>query len=323
MFVYKTFISHNKNDKKLARSIGKALIENNVDVWFDEWSLYAGDSLTDGISRGLTESNIFLLINSENSNKSDWVKEELRYALNERISNKNFKIIVVRLDNADLHPFLKDYLWIDYISENSFKTLINNLMNSILRIEKKPQRQAIKSSFYLDGLNYEIHFTGIRGYKANVKETYHLTALKNFSSINKEIYHSGELISKSIDLIKPRDLFSSIQTLEKNNALERLRINFSREIKANENIQFIFRHTIQNNFNEDNEFVYYKVESELKRINFRFFFDKECEAHDLRILKRVGQKEVLLKKTKSNRQINYVNYLPSLFDNFVFKWTWL
>ncbi|MBV9613321.1 MAG: toll/interleukin-1 receptor domain-containing protein [Acidobacteriaceae bacterium] len=47
------FLSHNKADKPIARSIGSHLQLSGIEVWFDEWEIRAGDSIPGKLNDGL------------------------------------------------------------------------------------------------------------------------------------------------------------------------------------------------------------------------------------------------------------------------------
>lgn len=322
MFKYKAFISYNKQDSKIAERIGESLLLNNIDVWFDGWYLYAGDSLTDSIAKGITQSNVFILIASHNSMISNWVREELRLALNRRITHQDFRILTVKIDDCALHPMLEDYLWIDFTNARKFKRTINQITSSILQIDQKPARKQHKSNFYLNYLEYNISFTGIRGSNASVSELYNMTVLKEFSSIKKHIYHSGGLVKKEVISESP-NLSGSIRVLEKTTAMERLEISFNKTLPKLSKWKFRFKHTITNNFFNDDEFVYYTIESPTKEIKFALKFNDKCLMKNMRVYKRVGQEELLLKSSNAKRSFTYRHVLPELYETFVFRWSWI
>lgn len=41
----RSFLSYNKADNEVARSIGAHMVLAGIDVWFDEWEIQAGDSI--------------------------------------------------------------------------------------------------------------------------------------------------------------------------------------------------------------------------------------------------------------------------------------
>jgi len=98
----KAFISHNKADKVSARALATMLVEQGVDVWFDEWEIRPGDSIIGGMEVGLEKSDIFVLFWYINAQSSSWVGAELRAILRRRIDNSNLRIIPLMIDGTKL-----------------------------------------------------------------------------------------------------------------------------------------------------------------------------------------------------------------------------
>lgn len=74
----KIFISHASEDKEsIASALAYALRRYNIDVWYDEFSLTVGDSLTESISKGLANCDYGLVILSRNFFSKNWTKKEL------------------------------------------------------------------------------------------------------------------------------------------------------------------------------------------------------------------------------------------------------
>ena len=82
------FISYNKADKKQASGIAMFLAAENINVWFDQWEISAGDSITEEISSGLKNCSHFFILWSENSSKSNWVRRELHSSLSSAIQTE-------------------------------------------------------------------------------------------------------------------------------------------------------------------------------------------------------------------------------------------
>jgi hypothetical protein len=109
------FISHNKADKTFARQLGVFLSRNGVEVWFDEWDLFAGDPIIDSIEQGLDRSNVFILVVSPASLESNWVREEIRAALMNKIQRGAIRIIPLMKERVDrLPPFIEGLKYINF-----------------------------------------------------------------------------------------------------------------------------------------------------------------------------------------------------------------
>jgi hypothetical protein len=74
----KVFIAHAHEDKDaVARPLAEALRQAGFDVWYDEYSLILGDSLSKEIDRGLTECDYGVVILSNTFFAKEWPQKEL------------------------------------------------------------------------------------------------------------------------------------------------------------------------------------------------------------------------------------------------------
>src|SRR5690348_13769947 len=72
------FISHANEDKDtFARGLAKELQEAGWRVWYDEFSLSAGESLREAIDKGISESLVGVVILSPNFFRKHWTAAEL------------------------------------------------------------------------------------------------------------------------------------------------------------------------------------------------------------------------------------------------------
>lgn len=118
----KGFLSHSSSDKELVEAIAEKLGQEQV--FFDKWDLDCGDILPSKLAEGIMDpdSQWFLLIASENSMASKWVRWELNIAIVRQIQNDNYRIVVVKIDDCILHPELTPYLYVD-IQNNPQKVI--------------------------------------------------------------------------------------------------------------------------------------------------------------------------------------------------------
>ena len=72
------FISHASEDKsEFVRPLAGALTDSEVTVWYDEFSLNVGDSLSRSIDCGLTNSQYGIVVLSKKFFEKNWTKKEL------------------------------------------------------------------------------------------------------------------------------------------------------------------------------------------------------------------------------------------------------
>lgn len=108
------FISHNKADKDMAREIALFLASENINVWFDEWEVSAGDSIVEQINRGLRDCTNFIIIWSKNASTSNWVRKELHSILIKAIQSGKPKVLPIVLDETPLPEIISDICYIKY-----------------------------------------------------------------------------------------------------------------------------------------------------------------------------------------------------------------
>ena len=60
----------------LLMSLARSLVSYKLKVWYDEFTLEVGDSLTEKINHGLANSEFGIVIVSKNFFRKNWPKEE-------------------------------------------------------------------------------------------------------------------------------------------------------------------------------------------------------------------------------------------------------
>lgn len=125
------FISHDSRDKDdVARPLYEALISRGFKVWFDEYSLNIGDSLTESIMKGISESKHGILILSKNflSNEK-WVKFELHALMTKQVAT-NSKVILPVWHGISDKDLTDNYWLMDKLGGNTDKG-IEELANKL------------------------------------------------------------------------------------------------------------------------------------------------------------------------------------------------
>lgn len=103
------FVSYNKADRETARTLAIALVEQGMGVWYDEWEIAPGTSITGGIEAGLTTATAFVLLWSAPAAASNWVKTETRAYLRRRVEDQTLRVVPVMLDDTPLPTLVADY----------------------------------------------------------------------------------------------------------------------------------------------------------------------------------------------------------------------
>jgi hypothetical protein len=76
MTTHKIFISYSNADRSWAREFAKSLSGTGADVWFDEFNIKPGDSISESVEKGLRGSDmVVLLINDQSVDSSNFFFE--------------------------------------------------------------------------------------------------------------------------------------------------------------------------------------------------------------------------------------------------------
>jgi len=150
----KIFISHSSTDKKFVRTLKDDLNENGIDTWVDEDELDLGDLLIDKLELALEQSSHFLIILSQVSVNSEWVKFELIKALKQKDSGILQKIIPVKYNPCETPKELENFLYEDLskeirqIKDNKVAFASDgytNFLNRLCRAIRNSEKQLSKS----------------------------------------------------------------------------------------------------------------------------------------------------------------------------------
>jgi len=97
---YTCFISYSHKDEEFAQRLHAALQNKGVRCWFASEKMKIGDKILDTIDSAIRGRDKLLIILSENSVKSDWVKIEVETALEEEGNRKQTVLFPIRIDDT-------------------------------------------------------------------------------------------------------------------------------------------------------------------------------------------------------------------------------
>lgn len=108
----KVFLSYAAEDQEFAIKLAEALVARGVNVWYD-LSVPIGNSLSHHISELLSASDYLIVLISQNTKRSDWVKYELSTAIGRELTARDITILPVLIADAEIPSFLHTYQYLD------------------------------------------------------------------------------------------------------------------------------------------------------------------------------------------------------------------
>jgi hypothetical protein len=134
------FISYFSGDREFVKRLERDLRLREIRVWMDEAEIEIGDSISDKIQKGLSDSYSFMIVLSPEALTRPWVKEELRAAYNLRLAGE-FKILPVLHKECEIPPFLIDYKYADFRDPKRYHEQLALLELSIKNAVKRAREK--------------------------------------------------------------------------------------------------------------------------------------------------------------------------------------
>lgn len=134
----RVYLAHASEDKdSFARPLACHLIENGIDVWFDEWEIRAGDSLRRKMEEGLHNCTHFIVVLTPASINKPWVQTEIDTGFMKAIDGRaRFIGVRIGVPVVELSPFLRT-LSCPEISLGSHDNIVK-LIADIYGVSRKP-----------------------------------------------------------------------------------------------------------------------------------------------------------------------------------------
>lgn len=134
------FISYSHADQAVARRLAEKLEGRGEQVFIDHWDIQAGDSIVQKIFEyGIGNATAFLILVSDNSVASSWVREELDQATVRRIEGVT-RVIPVRLDDSVMPVPLRTLKWVDIRGRED--EAVEEIINAVHGVGRRPDRGA-------------------------------------------------------------------------------------------------------------------------------------------------------------------------------------
>lgn len=164
---FDVFISHASDDKDtVARPLAAALQRKGLSVWFDEFALKIGDSLSKSIDGGVSQSRFGVVILSPKFFSKHWTQRELRGLVSQEVARDNRMILpiwhgVTHQDVAAFSTTLADVMALS--TEQGVDCIADRIMETILGASplSEHRRQVVDTE--LDTQENEVGIISVAG----------------------------------------------------------------------------------------------------------------------------------------------------------------
>lgn len=213
---YDVFISHASEDKdNLVRPLATILERLSLNVWYDEFTLKLGDSLSSSIDKGLMDSRYGIVVLSKNFLRKRWPDYEYRSLLSRQIDGENVILPlwydITKDDVKEYSLYLCDIKGIDISEDN-----IDKIIPSILQVVRPELWREMKIRAYFrkkltDGKQVEIKLSDIKTAKSKQSKLSHQQLVRSkavYYGIGKYLNHSflDYVDVYELDLVPEREL---------------------------------------------------------------------------------------------------------------------
>lgn len=126
----RVFLCHCSDDKPAVRDLYRRLIEEGVDVWFDEERLLPGQDWEHEISKAVRTSDLVIVCLSLRSiNKAGYGQKEIKFALDTADQQPEDSIFIVplKLEDCDVPDRLTRWQWVNLFEDGGYGKLVNAL----------------------------------------------------------------------------------------------------------------------------------------------------------------------------------------------------
>ena len=111
------FLCHASVDKPFVEKLANDLKGAGVNVWFDQWNIRVGESITWKIDEGIRENEYLSIVMSPESVNSEWVKTELGAAWNKQMATRKIVVLPVLYRDCAIPAILADRKYADFRSD--------------------------------------------------------------------------------------------------------------------------------------------------------------------------------------------------------------
>lgn len=142
------FLSHAHKDRAFIDELDNWLSEiAGFEVWYDTRDFSAGSSLATHLQEAIERCKGALLVATDTSLKQGWVIDEYNAAMDERNNNKNFRVVALRINDADVSSLMKGISWIDVPDGKLTEEIVYSIVNAFYPDGKRPKARTARDVY--------------------------------------------------------------------------------------------------------------------------------------------------------------------------------
>ena len=136
---FDVFLSHAHKDRAFVGALDQWLTEKaGLKVWLDSRELSGGALLATDLQAAIERCRSILMIASTDSLERGWVENEYNSAMDERANESGFRVVALRLGNADTKRLMKGTTWIDVPETGLTPASASSLLRAFYPGEQRP-----------------------------------------------------------------------------------------------------------------------------------------------------------------------------------------
>jgi hypothetical protein len=164
------FLSHSARDKQFVRLLADSLAFYGIPIFFDEREIKVGDNIPAKIYDGLERATHVIYVLSNNSIRSEWVKEELSVAKMRQMDKRGCRILPVLIDNVSPPSSISHIRYADFNNWELKEYYLQALQELLISLDLKPQ---YSSSTELHSFQKHLnHIVKIMAFSNSASQTY-------------------------------------------------------------------------------------------------------------------------------------------------------
>jgi len=143
------FISYSSKDKDFAERLATDLRASGAEVWFDQWEIKVGDSITQKINDGIHDNDYLAVVLSPDSVASPWVRKELNVAMMRELNRRSVFVLPILYLDCEIPELIADKRYADF--RKSYEFGFSEVLEVLAPPEFEPEMVLIPAGEFLMG----------------------------------------------------------------------------------------------------------------------------------------------------------------------------